>query len=601
MVYSVGILAFITRYQPFYVLAYILANLTMLFFIFPSSYMPQWNDETLFGFLLIISALNAGMFLFCFTKKIKSKTILYLSFLMTYGLLFYIAADSSMPVHVFFNIIYGLLLLYTGFIFLKKSNDKSLFTITIIFAAIFLVYRVFYWVAVNYGEWMLYGLLIFAIFLTLTSVIIAGLLNRNKMNQFLTQTLIVCITIIATLFATFAISGIFFIVFPDATFDALYFFAILALITPGLLTKWPAQIRYTLLGTGFILGFAAAIAADQLFYQCILFLLLLAGVYIAKTKGIKILIFLFANIVLYSILYHWFNFHQMYILIFSLNLLYYAFQKQDRATNSTAFILALLNLMALTFLDLSLWLVIVYNALFLIITSLLLLFLNRDTRKLEWTASFVLWFIFIAYNYYEYLWSLIHKSIAALIAGIILIGIAAFYERRNNQKSKTDSTFIDYKTPLLLILIVLQVGFIGFQSYTSEKLLQEGELIKLQLQPVDPRSMLQGDYVILHYDINDLYFHEDGWNKKVKVLLQEKNGVYQYGGNYYIDHQWHHDYRRQPGDVIMNGTIHSYQNIVYGIESYFIPEGSGRDLETSAKYAYVRVGKTGNAIVEIVE
>lgn len=592
-------LAFMTRYIPFYILSFILANLTMLFFVFPSSYLPDWSPSILFTFLMVIGITNAGIFFTTYKNWIKSKTILYAAYIMTFGLFFYVAVNDSMPIHELFNVFFGLLLFIAGYFFLKLKQNKGLFTVTVIFAAIFLIYRVFYWALSQSGDWIFYVLLLFAVILTLISIVVVGILNRNKMNRFLSNVLIVVITMIATLLATVAITGIFFLVFPGGTIDGLYIFAILALILPGLLMKLAPQIRYTLLGTGFGIGFGTAVFSGKVLYEYILLILLCAGIYIVKTKGIKVLLYLLAYVLVYMILIPNFSLHVIYLAMFAINLVYYLFVQKERSTNYTAFVLVLLSFMALTFLDLQTWLQVVYNLLFLIGVSMIILLIDRERYRFEWTISFVLWFVFIGYNYYEYLWSLIHKSIVAIIVGVIFIAVATYFERRTSEQQ--ESKAISYRTPLLLILIFLQIGFIGIQSFTSEKLLAEGDLIKLELQPVDPRSLLQGDYVIFNYQINDLEVEEGAWNKKVKVLLREKNGIYEYAENYQMDRKWHKDYQEQPGDVIINGTMYGSRSVIYGIESYFVPEGTGRELETSAKYAYVRVSESGNALLEKVE
>ena len=43
----------------------------------------------------------------------------------------------------------------------------------------------------------------------------------------------------------------------------------------------------------------------------------------------------------------------------------------------------------------------------------------------------------------------------------------------------------------------------SLQIGKSEYLLSHGKLIKLQLQPLDPRSLIQGDYVRLRYLISE--------------------------------------------------------------------------------------------------
>src|SRR5690625_6844728 len=141
-------------------------------------------------------------------------------------------------------------MLLACYFFLKEKQNKGLFTVTIIFAAFFLIYRVFYWALSQSGDWILYVLLFFAAILTLISIVVVGVLNKNKMNRFLSNVLIVVIAMIATLFATVVITGIFFFLFLNGTVSALFFVAILALLGPGLLMKLMPQIRYTLLEIG---------------------------------------------------------------------------------------------------------------------------------------------------------------------------------------------------------------------------------------------------------------------------------------------------------------------------------------------------------------
>src|SRR5690625_8011012 len=145
------------------------------------------------------------------------------------------------------------------------------------------------------------------------------------MNRFQSNVLIVVIAIIATLFTTVAITGIFFRLFPECTVHVRFFVAILALLRPGLLMKLMPQIRYTLLGTGFVIGYATALFSGQVLYEYILLILLCAGIYIVQTKGIKVLLYLFANVVLYMILILNFIFHVIFLVLFIFNFVYYIF------------------------------------------------------------------------------------------------------------------------------------------------------------------------------------------------------------------------------------------------------------------------------------
>ncbi len=153
-------------------------------------------------------------------------------------------------------------------------------------------------------------------------------------------------------------------------------------------------------------------------------------------------------------------------------------------------------------------------------------------------------------------------------------------------------------------MLILQVGFVFYQATTNEALLKNGTSVKVKLAPVDPRSMLQGDYVQLRYDISmipDLQktTHQ---RERVKVVLRENNqGVYEYAGYVHTQSGWNKPYHRVEGDVLLNGRFNGQNEIVFGTETYFVQEGKGIKLQRDVKYAYLKVGETGNAILVRIE
>lgn len=595
--------AILTKYRPFYVLTFVLAHVSIYFFLFPSAYSIAWNNIEILVMLFGIVILDAVIFYLFYKNILESKTILYLSFIMFHIACYFIVLNESLPLHFLTNIVYIFVFIISFYYWYKKHLQRALLVITGVFASGYILYRGIYWVTTHYGELALLFLLLFAAGLVFTSLIIVSVVKKGKMNRFLIQFIIITITIIATLFATFAITGLFFLMFPEATADALYFFALIALIAPGLFIKLPNQIRYTLLGTGFVLGFTSGLFTFGLTYFYLLFILLCIGLYIVKMAGIRVLIYLLINIVLARITVDLFSFEMTYLLLFILNVGYYVVQMKDRATKNTAIIVGYINFFILTFLDVAIWLQIVYNLAFFLVVTSILIFVKRESYKWEWTVSFIFWFLFLGYTYYEYLWPLVHKSILFLVLGLIFLGISYYFDQKSEVRGD-GSRKIQYRLSLLLAVILLQFGFIGYQVTTNETLLKHGELIKLELEPVDPRSMMQGDYIQLRYTISDLdenikqtSFHK----QKIKVVLREQDGIFQYAGFYQIGDQWNKPYEQEADDVLINGVANSPHHITYGIESFFIPDGSGLQLENEIDYAYVRVGKTGNAIIERVD
>lgn len=70
--------------------------------------------------------------------------------------------------------------------------------------------------------------------------------------------------------------------------------------------------------------------------------------------------------------------------------------------------------------------------------------------------------------------------------------------------------------------MVLVLLFFGFNIVKNEKVLSEGETVLLQLRPVDPRSLMQGDYMTLHFEVcNHIYGLEAESNKFCVVRLDD--------------------------------------------------------------------------------
>src|SRR5690606_11306192 len=142
-------------------------------------------------------------------------------------------------------------------------------------------------------------------------------------------------------------------------------------------------------------------------------------------------------------------------------------------------------------------------------------------------------------------------------------------------------------------------GYMGAQIVAKESILAEGVTVKLALAPIDPRSLMQGDYVSLNYDISTAPDHladriqEMPANSRVRVVLRMgQDGVVEF------DRILEKNEVSSEGEVVINGRTDGWRNIYYGIESYFVPEGDGPKFERSAHFASVRIGKNGDALLE---
>jgi uncharacterized membrane-anchored protein len=168
------------------------------------------------------------------------------------------------------------------------------------------------------------------------------------------------------------------------------------------------------------------------------------------------------------------------------------------------------------------------------------------------------------------------------------------------------------KTFYLIVVFWLLIfsGFIAYKEYT----LRTGTEVMLKTMPVDPRDLFRGDYVTLNYEIGNLdmkkipaedsYFYN---GEPVYLAMELKNG---YGIPKKI-------YTTPPEDELyikgkINNIIYGESEemdiqelrVDYGIESYFVPEGRGMEIEKEQRReqkrvdAKVIIDKYGNAIIK---
>lgn len=157
-----------------------------------------------------------------------------------------------------------------------------------------------------------------------------------------------------------------------------------------------------------------------------------------------------------------------------------------------------------------------------------------------------------------------------------------------------------YKIGIIVILQVLFLfGMIGVRYYT----LASGTPILLKAAPVDPWDVFRGEYVRLEYDITwvnsgglDL-----GGNRQQDVyVVLEKEDKYWNAAGVYLD---------KPvltgGQVFVKGKAGYFNDfkgkhhVSYGIESYYVEEGTGIGLQRTREFdVQVRIDRFGNAVIE---
>ena len=134
---------------------------------------------------------------------------------------------------------------------------------------------------------------------------------------------------------------------------------------------------------------------------------------------------------------------------------------------------------------------------------------------------------------------------------------------------------------LLVAAAVLVLGAVNWSIAAKERVRANGERIYLELAPVDPRSLMQGDYMALRFSLADSIPTSDGGSVP---LLVDSRGV----ATLSRDHQSHGlriRYRIRNGQVWL------------GTNAYFFEEGTAERYR-GARYGEFRIDRdSGEAVL----
>ncbi|MCI0921363.1 GDYXXLXY domain-containing protein [Sphingobacterium rhinopitheci] len=143
---------------------------------------------------------------------------------------------------------------------------------------------------------------------------------------------------------------------------------------------------------------------------------------------------------------------------------------------------------------------------------------------------------------------------------------------------------------LILINLVALLIYFNYSVLKKEDLLDSGELILFRLAPVDPRSLMQGDYMTLRYDFSDnidkskiqkrgyCVLQVDGNNVAKAIRLQPKSTPL------------------HPREKIIKYNSPNEWTTNIGTESYFFEEGKAEKYE-NAVYGGIVIDTEGNSLL----
>ncbi len=143
---------------------------------------------------------------------------------------------------------------------------------------------------------------------------------------------------------------------------------------------------------------------------------------------------------------------------------------------------------------------------------------------------------------------------------------------------------------VVLIAAVLVLAIVNFKIYQKEQLLVEGTTVLLKLAPRDPRSLIQGDYMVLRYQIAL-------WPQLKSIEAKQGYLVIELDDNQVAKFKRVYDENNPLGEneLLLQFRKRGYQ-IRIGAESFFFQEGQAK-YYTNARYGELRVAPSGESVL----
>lgn len=260
----------------------------------------------------------------------------------------------------------------------------------------------------------------------------------------------------------------------------------------------------------------------------------------------------------------------------------------------------------------------------------------REDRTGPFAAGvlyFLLWAVLRYADLFSGVGGMLGASVMFLLCGIGLFAVARFWLHRketqfsenschretpycNGGERKPESppawlerftaSVCNHGRTLLVVGLGLQLSMLGMIVLKASPL-WTGETVLLRVVPVYPRDIFRGDYVALSYDISSTAGagvdglplrdsqHKNAWQDQTvyALLAPEEDGKHWRLDRFCAD--------RPASGRYIRGTITGWDRVEYGIESYYVQEGEGREYKDAARQqklsAEVALASNGRAVL----
>ena len=127
--------------------------------------------------------------------------------------------------------------------------------------------------------------------------------------------------------------------------------------------------------------------------------------------------------------------------------------------------------------------------------------------------------------------------------------------------------------------LVIVLAILNFTIYEKESHIKDGKVVFLKLAPVDPRSLMQGDYMALRFDISRNISKDSKKDGFVLVKLDEQK-IASFVSLY-------KDKKLKENEMLLQYRIRA-NKVKFASNAFFFEEGTAKRYET-AKFGEFRV------------
>jgi uncharacterized membrane-anchored protein len=154
---------------------------------------------------------------------------------------------------------------------------------------------------------------------------------------------------------------------------------------------------------------------------------------------------------------------------------------------------------------------------------------------------------------------------------------------------------------IALVTLVIVLGLVNWSIAKKERHLAEGKIVYLELAPVDPRSLMQGDYMALNFGIARAVYNALPKTKEYKSWRHNIDAA----DGYVVVKLDERDiatfksiYSDQPladNEILMRYRVRNGA-VKFATNAYFFQEGTGNNFQL-ARYGQFRVDDEGELLL----